>query len=278
MDGLCKPSSTFAQPACPPTAASIRRRLSTPTAQIASDVYIGPHTTIGPGCRIARGCRIHASVHLLQDCTLGEDCEIFPSSVLYPGTIVGDRVLLHACTVLGAYGFGYRMRDGRHERTAQLGWVEVENDVEIGANTTVDRGTYGPTRIGEGTKLDNQVQIGHNVHVGRHNLMCAQVGVAGSSSTGDYVVLGGQVGVRDHIHVGDYARASAQAGLARDLANHETVLGTPALPSREATQIWIASQRLPEMRKQLRDLTAALERLTESTPDRSPISLPSKAA
>ncbi len=231
------------------------------TATIEANVYIGPNVVIGPKCHVSSGCRIHASVHLMDGCRLGEDCEIFPNAVLYPGTILGARVMLHACVVLGAYGFGYKLRNGRHERSAQLGWVEIENDVEIGANTTIDRGTYGSTRIGEGTKLDNQIQIGHNVHIGRHNLMCAQVGVAGSTSTGDYVVLGGQAGISDHVHVGDHVIAAAQSGIARNVEAHESVMGTPALSSRKTTQMWINTQRLPEMKKQLRELVASVASL-----------------
>ncbi len=243
------------------------RALVDPTASIGPDVYIGPNATVGPHCRVASGCRIHAGVHLMDDCSVAEDCEIFPGAVLYPGTILGRRVLLHAGAVIGGYGFGYRLRDGRHERTAQLGWVEIENDVEVGANTTIDRGTYGPTRIGEGTKLDNLIQIGHNVHLGRHNLMCAQVGVAGSSSTGDYVVLGGQAGVRDHVQLGDYVSVAAQTGITRNVESHESLMGTPALPSRESTQIWIASQRLPDMKKELKELKATVAMLQAAMAD-----------
>ncbi len=228
------------------------------SATIANDVYIGPNTTIGRNCSVSTGCRIHAGVHLMDGCHIGQDCEIFPGCVLYPGTILGNRILLHACVILGAYGFGYKLREGRHERTAQLGWVELENEVEVGANTTIDRGTYGPTRIGEGTKLDNLIQIGHNVHLGKHNLICAQAGIAGSSSTGDWVVLGGQVGVRDHVHVGDHCLAAAQSGIARNLEAHESVMGTPAIASRDSTQVWILSQRLPEMKKQLKELAASI--------------------
>ncbi len=147
-----------------------------------------------------------------------------PGVVLYPGTILEDDVLIHANAVIGAYGFGYRQVQGRHERTAQLGWVHLENNVEVGAGTTIDRGTYGPTRIGAGTKLDNLIQIGHNVHIGKHNLICAQAGVAGSCSTGDYVVLGGQVGMRDHIHLGDRVMVAAQSGLANDVQSGVIVM------------------------------------------------------
>ncbi|MDZ4852250.1 MAG: UDP-3-O-(3-hydroxymyristoyl)glucosamine N-acyltransferase [Pirellulaceae bacterium] len=243
------------------------RAIVDPSATIGMDVYVGPNATIGRGCEIASGCRIHAGVHIMEQCRIDEDCEIFPGSVLYPGTILGQRVVLHACAVLGAYGFGYRLRNGQHERTAQLGWVEIENDVEIGANTTVDRGTYGPTRIGEGTKLDNQIQIGHNAHIGRHNLLCAHVGIAGSASTGDYVVLAGQVGVRDHIHVGDRVSAAAQSGILKSLDADAKVMGAPALPFREATQIWIATQRLPEMIKEFRKLAASVAAIQATMPE-----------
>ncbi len=247
-----------------------------PTASIAKEVYIGPNATIGRNSSIAKGCRIHAGTHLMEGCHVGEDCEIFPGCVLYPGTILGKRVMLHACAVLGAFGFGYSLRSGRHERTAQLGWVELGDDVEVGANTTIDRGTYGPTRIGEGTKLDNQIQIGHNAHIGKHNLMCAQVGIAGSSSTGDYVVLGGQVGVRDHVHIGDRCSAAAQSGIARDLQSNETVMGTPAIASRDSTQVWILSQRLPEMKRQLKELAASIAAIQSQLA--SPTEIRSKAA
>ncbi len=235
-----------------------------PTAQIAQDVYVGPHVSIGPNSQIGAGCRIHAGVRVMDGCRISESCELFPNAVLYPGTILGKRVTIHAGAVLGGYGFGYRTVAGRHERTSQLGWVEIADDVEIGCCTTIDRGTYGPTRIGIGTKLDNQVQIGHNVHLGQHNLLCAQVGIAGSSSTGDYVVLGGQVGVRDHVHLADHSSAAAQSGIARNLEPRESIMGTPALPIREAMQIWITSQRLPEMKKQLAELTATLAKLQQS--------------
>lgn len=234
-----------------------------PTATVAASASIGPYVTIGASCKIGERTRIHPGVQVLGHCQIAEDCEIFPSAVLYQGTILHPRVLVHASSILGAYGFGYRQVNHQHVRTSQLGWVEVECDVEIGAGTTIDRGTYGPTRIGRGTKLDNQIQIGHNVHLGEHNLLCAQVGIAGSSSTGDYVVLGGQVGVRDHIRLGDRASAAAQSGIASDVPEGISVLGSPALPRREATQMWIHSQRLPEIRKQIKTLEAQLSSLME---------------
>jgi UDP-3-O-[3-hydroxymyristoyl] glucosamine N-acyltransferase len=234
-----------------------------PSAKVASSANIGPYVTVAAGCEIGERTCIHSGVQIAGHCIIGEDCEIFSNAVLYQGTILHSRVMLHASSVLGAYGFGYRQCDNVHVRTAQLGWVEVESDVEIGAGTTIDRGTYGPTRIGRGTKLDNQIQIGHNVHIGEHNLLCAQVGIAGSSSTGNYVVLGGQVGVRDHLRLGDRTMAAAQAGIAMDVPAGESVLGSPALPQREATQMWIHSRRLPEIRKQIKTLESQMKTLMQ---------------
>ena len=139
---------------------------------------------------------------------------LYPNAVLYDGTILGDRVILHAHAVIGADGFGYRMQDGKHVKSPQFGWVELGDDVEIGAGTTIDRGSFQPTRIGTGTKLDNLVQIGHNCQIGRHNLFVSHVGMAGSAPPGDYVVLAGQAGVADHVHLGDRVQVGAQSGVA----------------------------------------------------------------
>jgi UDP-3-O-[3-hydroxymyristoyl] glucosamine N-acyltransferase len=174
---------------------------------------------------------------------------LFPNAVLYDGTVLGNRVIVHANAVLGADGFGYRLQDGRHVKAPQLGHVEVGDDVEVGACTTIDRGTFEPTRIGEGTKIDNLVQVAHNCRIGRHNLLVSQLGIAGSSSTGDYVVMAGQVGVRDHVHIGDGALIGARAGVARDVAAGERMLGAPATPEREQKRILMSLEKLPEIRK-----------------------------
>jgi len=174
---------------------------------------------------------------------------------------VGNRVIIHAGAVLGAYGFGYRCVNGRHELSAQLGNVIVEDDVEIGACTTIDRGTYGSTRIGQGTKLDNLVMIGHNCRIGRHNLLCSQVGIAGSSSTGDYVVMAGQVGVRDHVHIGDGVQLGAQAGVRKDIPPGEKHVGTPSGDAREQMEVYSIYLKLPEMRRQLKRIAQEVEEL-----------------
>src|SRR5204862_5130966 len=147
-----------------------------------------------------------------RDCRLGDDVTLYPNAVLYDGTVLGDRVIVHGNAVLGADGFGYRFHDGRHVKVPQLGHVEVGDDVEIGACTTIDRGTFQATRIGAGTKIDNLVQVGHNCQIGQHNILVSQVGIAGSTTTGNYVVMAGQVGVADHLHIGDGASLGAQSG------------------------------------------------------------------
>lgn len=232
-----------------------------PSAKLAEDVDVHPGATIAADVHIGRGVTVHTGAHVMAGCRIGEDTVIFPSAVLYEDTVVGPRCVIHAGAVLGAHGFGYRVVDGRHQSVAQLGYVELGADVEIGACTTIDRGTYGPTTIGEGTKIDNMVQIAHNCRIGRHNLLCAQVGVAGSTSTGDYVVMAGQVGVRDHVHVGDRAVLGAQAGVPNDVPPDVTVIGSPARPERELKLILAATSKLPEMRRQLRALERTVEQM-----------------
>ena len=237
------------------------------SAQIGAGTVIQPGACISQDVHIGQRCTIYSGVNIMAGCCVGDDCVLYPNVTLYPATRLGDRVLIHAGATLGAFGFGYRMVNGRHERTAQLGWVQVESDVEIGAGTTIDRGTFGATRIGEGTKIDNQVQIGHNCHIGKHNLLCAQVGIAGSCSTGDYVVMAGQVGMKDHIHIADRVVIGAQAGVMQDIEAGQVMLGSPAMPHKQTMQQMAALMRLPEMRRQMRELqneVAELSKLANS--------------
>ena len=236
-----------------------------PTAKLAHDVEVHPGATIGDDVTIGPGSVIHAGVHIMAGCRIGEQVTIFPGAVLYENTAVGARSIIHAGAILGAYGFGYKCVNGRHERGAQLGYVQIEADVEIGANTTIDRGTYGPTIVGEGTKIDNQVMIAHNCRIGRHNLICSQVGIAGSSTTGEHVVIAGQAGVRDHVHIGDRAVLCAMAGIVNDVPPATTMLGAPATPERDQKLAMVAYLKLPEMRRQLRALEDAVQRLQRPT-------------
>jgi len=262
-----------------PQRAAPRRGVSpqahvSPTAQLGADVDIHPGATVGEGVVIGRGCTIHSGVVLSAGCQLGDEVTVFPGAVLYEDTIVGPRCLIHAAAVLGAYGFGYKTVGGRHQLSAQLGWVELGADVEVGACTTIDRGTYGPTRIGEGTKIDNQVMIAHNCRIGRHNLICSQVGVAGSCTTGDYVVLAGQVGVRDHVHIGDQAIVGAKGGVSGDVPGGETYLGIPATPEREQKLKQAALSKLPEMRRQVKEMDRTLAALVARVDAAAPLAHP----
>jgi len=235
-----------------------------PTARIAADVDIHPLATVGADVEIGSGATIHSGARIMAGCRIGAGTTVFPNAVLYDNTIVGARCLIHANAVLGGYGFGYKVAAGSYCLSAQLGWVELSDDVEIGAGTTIDRGTYGPTSIGAGTKLDNLVMIAHNCRLGRHNMICSQVGVAGSTTTGDWVVMAGQVGVRDHVHIGDKAVLGARSGVSNDVPSGVTVLGEPAIELRDRKLQLATISKLPEMRKDLKQLAARVQALESS--------------
>lgn len=222
-----------------------------PTAQLGPRVAVGPFAVIGEGAEVGAGSVIHAGAVIGRFCKLGEQVVIHPHAVLYDRCVLGNRVVVHANAVLGADGFGYRTHQGRHVKVPQLGWVEIEDDVEIGAGTTIDRGTFGPTRVGAGTKIDNLVMIGHNCRIGRHNLLCSQVGIAGSCTTGDYVVMAGQVGVADHVTIGDRVTVMAKSGVPGNIPSDSQVLGSPATPHKEQARILMSLEKLPEMRRDL---------------------------
>jgi UDP-3-O-[3-hydroxymyristoyl] glucosamine N-acyltransferase len=229
-----------------------------PSASIGPDGSILPFASIGAGTVIGARCRIHNGAVIGRNCRLGDEVTVYPNAVLYEDTVLGHRVIVHSNAVIGADGFGYRFHEGRHVKVPQLSHVEIGDDVEIGAGTTIDRGTFGPTRVGAGTKIDNLVQIGHNCRIGRNNLLVSQVGIGGSSSTGDYVVVAGQVGIADHVTVGDRAVIGACSGVPSNIPAGERVLGTPALPEREQKRILITLTKLPEMRRDLQRLKQQL--------------------
>jgi UDP-3-O-[3-hydroxymyristoyl] glucosamine N-acyltransferase len=228
---------------------------------LAAGVQVHAGASLGEYVELGPGCIIHSGAHLMTGCKLGANVTVFPGAILYEGTVVGDRSIIHAGAVIGGYGFGYKLVAGQHQLSAQLGNVQIGCDVEVGANTTIDRGTYGPTIIGDGTKIDNQVQVAHNCRIGKHNMLCSQVGIAGSTSTGDYVVMAGQVGVRDHVHIGDKAILGAMAGVVNDVPAGSVMIGIPATPEREQKLKQAALSKLPEMRKDLKELKHTVERL-----------------
>lgn len=235
-----------------------------PTAEIADDVDIHPGAVIGDGVSIGCGSTIMPNVTVLERCKIGSNVQVFPNCVLYEDTVVGDRCILHGSVVLGAYGFGYRSNSGEHKLTAQLGNVVLGNDVEIGANSTIDRGTYESTIIGEGTKIDDQVMIGHNCRIGKHNLLCSQVGIAGSCTTGDHVVMAGQVGIGDHINIGNHVTLLAKSGVMKDIEDGAVLGGSPVMPVRKFMQVEAVRAKLPEMRKQLKRLAKDLEEINSA--------------
>jgi UDP-3-O-[3-hydroxymyristoyl] glucosamine N-acyltransferase len=223
-------------------------------AQIGREVAIGPGVVIGAGAVIGDRVRIDANGVIGDGVDIGEDSRLFPHVTLYAGASLGRRVIVHAGARIACDGFGYVQAGGAHQKIPHVGRCLIEDDVEIGANTTIDRGSLGDTIVGRGTKIDNLVQIGHNVRIGRLCLIMAQVGIAGSVRVGDGVVLAGQAGISGHHTIGDGARIAAQAGVFGDIPAGETWSGYPARPHREALRAHAAVFKLPGMIKALEKL------------------------
>jgi UDP-3-O-[3-hydroxymyristoyl] glucosamine N-acyltransferase len=231
-----------------------------PSATVAASAQIDPTAHIGPNCVIGARVKIGARSallggnHLGRDCQLGDDVCLFPNVVVYTKCRLGDRVTIHAGTVIGSDGYGYVFDEGRHRKMLQVGNVIVHDDVEIGANTAIDRGALGATIIGTGTKIDNLVHIAHNVVIGRNCLVMGQVGFAGSTRLGDYCVIASQSGIAGHLKLGDQATVGAKSGVMRDIPDRGTVLGIPAAPDKQAKRQMIALQQLPELIRRTREL------------------------
>ena len=213
-----------------------------------------PMACVAAGARVGRRCVIYPYCFVGPDAVVGDDCVLFPNVTVYDRCVLGDRVVLHAGCVIGQDGFGYATYEGKHWKIPQTGNVVVEDDVEMGAGCVVDRATVGSTRIGLGTKFSDLVAIGHGAVIGKHNLLVAQVGIAGSSQTGDYVVMGGQVGVAGHLKIGDMARIAAKAGVKDDLPAHGQYGGQPAQPFGQTKRSLVAVARLPELIQAFRKL------------------------
>lgn len=239
-----------------------------PSAVIADSARIDPTAHVGPNCFVGPRVRLGARSVLMggndlrADCELGEDVCLFPNVVLYRQTQLGHRVTIHAGTVIGSDGFGYVLDEGRHRKVLQLGNVIIHDDVEIGANAAIDRGTLGSTVIGQGTKIDNLVHVAHNVSIGRHCLIMGQVGFAGSTRLGDYVVVASQSGIADHLELGNQVMVGAKSGVMRNVPEGGRVLGIPATPDRQAKRQIIAMQQLPELLRRVRELEKQVEDLT----------------
>jgi len=240
-----------------------------PDARVADDVRLGsdvrvePFAVIGSGCELGDRVSVGAGSVLGEGCSLGSDTELRPRVVLYPGTRVGRRCLVHAGVVLGGDGFGFATTDGRHLKVPQVGCVVVEDDVEIGANSAVDRAMLGETRLGEGSKIDDLVMIAHGVRIGPRALLAAQSGIAGSARLGARATLAGQTGVAGHLELGDGVTVAAKSAVLGDLADGAFVCGVPAIDHRRWRRSQALFKKLPELRRDLRVLReriAAIER------------------
>ncbi|TKB58966.1 MAG: UDP-3-O-(3-hydroxymyristoyl)glucosamine N-acyltransferase [Nitrospira sp.] len=261
------PALAFAQvaraffcPISPPRGinASVSRGKDT---QIGPDVSIWPGVTLGDRVTIGARVALYPGVFIGNDTIIGDDTLLYPNVVVREGCTIGARVIIHSGTVIGSDGFGYIQDQGRHYKIPQLGGVTIEDDVELGANVTVDRATLGQTVIKQGSKVDNLVQIAHNVTIGAHSILVAQVGIAGSTRVGHHVMIGGQAGLADHLVIGDQVMIAARAGVNRSLEPNQIVSGAPVMPH----EVWVKAQavipRLPELRHAVRTLEERMKQL-----------------
>ena len=264
------PALAFAQvaraffcPSSPPRgiAAGVVRGNDT---RIGPDVSIWPGVTLGDRVTIGARVTLYPGVFIGNDTSIGDDTLLYPNVVVREGCTLGARVIIHSGTVIGSDGFGYVQDQGRHYKIPQLGGVTIEDDVELGANVTVDRATLGQTVIKQGSKVDNLVQIAHNVTIGAHSILVAQVGIAGSTRVGHHVMIGGQAGLADHLVIGDHVMIAARAGVNRSLEPSQIVSGAPVMPH----EVWVKAQavipRLPELRQTIRTLEERMKQLEAS--------------
>ena len=236
-----------------------------PGASVAPSAAVGPCAVVGECTVVGEGSQVDAGCVLGRNCVVGRDCHLFPRVVLYDDTRLGDRVILHSGVVLGSDGFGYAQEAGRHIKIPQVGRVVVEDDVEIGANSTVDRGALDETRIGAGSKIDNLVMVAHNVKLGPHCILVAQSGISGSTCLGHHVILAGQSGAVGHIRIGDGARVGAKSAVTHDLPDGAFVTGYPAQDHRRWLKERALSGRLQEILQRLKRVESRLGEEEEHT-------------
>jgi len=239
-----------------------------PEACVAENVYIGPFAVVSKRAHIGKGTKIYPHAFVGQDCRIGEKVKIYPGVVLYHNTQIGARCTIHANTVIGSDGFGYaKGENGHFSKIAQIGNVVIEDDVEIGANTVIDRATMGSTVIKRGAKLDNLIQVAHNVEIGENTAVAAQAGIAGSTKIGKNVMIGGQSGFVGHISVADQVQVQAQSGVATSISQAgEKVYGSPALPYRSYLQSYTIFRDLPALLRRLEALELQIEELKQTQP------------
>ncbi len=232
-----------------------------PAAKVGEDCYIGPFVTIGPNAIVGNGCILHPHATIGEGAVIGEDTEIYSNAVVYHGCKVGKRCILHAGCVIGADGFGFAPSENGYDKIPQIGIVTIEDDVEIGANTCIDRSTMGSTFVRKGVKLDNLVQIAHNTDIGANTVMSSQVGVAGSTKVGEWCMFGGQVGVSGHITIGNKVMLGAQSGVPGSIKDNQQLIGTPPMEMKPYFRSQAIFRRLPDMYKELNELKKEVEAL-----------------
>lgn len=229
------------------------------SAKLGNNVSVGAYTVVEDGAKIGDNTVIFPQCYIGKDVVIGKNCYIYPQVVIREECVLKDYVILQAGAKIGSDGFGFSFHDGRHQKIPQIGNVVLGNDVEIQSNTCIDRAKISSTVIGDNTKIDNLVQVGHNVHVGMSSIMCAQVGVAGTTEIGNGVILAGQVGLAGHMTIGDRAQVGAQSGVMSSIPAGQTYFGYPAMPQREAFKLQAILRKLPEMHKEFRSLKKQLE-------------------
>jgi UDP-3-O-[3-hydroxymyristoyl] glucosamine N-acyltransferase len=225
---------------------------------------IHPLAYVDPSARVGEGTTVYPFAYVGPDTTVGRDCILFPGAVVYDRCVLGDRVTLHANAVIGQDGFGYATHGGVHHKIPQAGNVVIEDDVEIGSCCAIERATLGSTVIAKGTKFADLIGIGHGAKIGPHNLFVSQVGIAGSTTTGSYVTMGGQVGVAGHLSIGNQVKIGAQSGVMDDIPDKTDVLGSPAVPIKEARKTYVAMFQLTDLIKRMRELEREVQRLRDS--------------
>ena len=233
------------------------------TVTLGNDTHIGPFTTIGQHSSVGDSSTIEASVHIGNNVAIGRNCRIHPNAVIYDNCVIGNNVIIHAGAIIGADGFGYKYRNNQHVKVPHVGNVVIEDNVEIGANTCIDRGALGPTRIGLGSKIDNLVQLGHNNTVGRNVIICGQSGISGSCTIEDGAILAGSVGVADHIKIGTRAVVMARSGISQDVEPGTQVWGSPAKERKVAWRELAALAKLPELIQKFKALESRINKLEE---------------
>ena len=231
------------------------------SATLGDDCYVGAFAYIGEGAKIGKNCQIYPHAVVGDNVSMGDNCIIYPNAVVYHDCRLGQRVTMHAGSVVGADGFGFAPTAEGYDKIPQIGIVTIEDDVEIGANTCIDRSTMGSTYVRKGVKLDNLVQIAHNTDIGANTVMSAQVGVAGSTKIGEWCMFGGQVGIAGHITIGNRVNLGAQSGVPSSIEDNQTLIGTPPMETRPFFRSQSIFRRLPDMYKELEELKKEVEKL-----------------